>query len=124
MRKLDKGSPKESIDSFGEICISTKSQMTIEEMKKVIKYLWESVINNENGCYGGFYYKDLRPGSFTVSIQEVSGKHILQTAQEVCELSDNIIECFAMQDTNRVLDVYDTRKQEIEKNIKTVADCL
>ena len=124
MRKLDDESPKKANDSWGEIVVSTKQPMTINEMKSVIAYLWNSFMKNATGAYCGLRYRDLRPNSFTVSIEEVADKDLLLTAREVIALSDNIIECFAMQDMNRVFNTYNDRKQTIEKHIKTVADCL
>lgn len=124
MRKLDSETPKDANGSFGEVCVCTKQQMSIDEMKSVVAYLWNSVMQTATGCWDGFSYRDLRPNSFEVDIQEVSDKDLLQTAKDVIAFSDNIIECFAMQDMNRVFNVYDDRKREIERNIKTVADCL
>lgn len=124
MRKLDSETPKEANDSFGEIVVCTKHRMSISEMKGVVSYLWNSIIKSSTGCWDGFYYKDLRPNSFEVSFEEVDDKDLLETAREVINLSDNILECFAMQDMNRVFNTYNERKKEIEKYITTVADCL
>lgn len=124
MRKLDSESPKKANESFGEIVVCTKTRMSISEIKEIVKYLWHSVIDKATGCWDGFYYKDLRPNSFEVSIAEVDDKDLLQTARDIISLSDNIIECFAMQDMNRIFNVYDERAREIERSIKTIADCL
>ena len=124
MRKLDSETPKKANESWGEIVICTKRRLSISEMKEIISYLWKSVMKVSTGCWDGFYYKDLRPNSFDVSIEEVDDKNLLETAREIIALSDNIIECFAMQDMNRVFNTYNERKQEIERNIKTIADCL
>ena len=124
MRKLDSESPKKTNDSWGEIVVSTKHQMSISEMKSVIAYLWTSVMKQSTRCWNGFSYRDLRPNSFEVSIEEVNDEDLLQTAKDVIALSDNIIECFAVQDITRVFNAYNDRKREIERNIKTIADCL
>lgn len=124
MRKLDSESAKKANDSWGEIVVSTKHKMSISEMKSVVAYLWKSIMKNATGCWDGFSYRDLRPNSFEVSIEEVDDKDLLQTTKDVIALSDNIIECFAMQDINRVFNTYNERKREIERNIKTIADCL
>lgn len=124
MKKLDNESPKKANDSFGELCVSTKRKMSIDEMKQIVKYLWENEMSKSIGSYNGFRYKDLRPDSFEVSVEEVEEGDICQTSIDICNLSDNIIEFFAMQDINRIFNKWDDRKREIEKNIKTVADCL
>lgn len=124
MRKLDSETPKKANDSFGEIVVCTKHRMSIDEMKSVVSYLWNSVIKDATGCWDGFAYKNLRPDSFKVSFEEVDDENLLETAKEVINLSDNIVECFAMQDMNRVFNTYNERKKEIEKHITTVADCL
>lgn len=124
MRKLDSETPKKANDSYGEIVVCTKHRMPISEMKSVVRYLWNSVMKSATGCWDGFYYRDLRPNSFEVSFEEVDDKDLLETAKEVINLSDNILECFAMQDMNRVFNTYNERKREIEKYITTVADCL
>lgn len=124
MRKLDSESPEKANESYGEIVVCTKHRMSINEMKGVVSYLWNSVMRSATGCLDGFYYKDLRPNSFEVSFEEVNDKDLLETAREVINLSDNILECFAMQDMNRVFNTYNERKKEIEKYITTVADCL
>jgi len=124
MRKLDSEDPVKANGSWGEICVVTKKQMPITEMKDVIAYLWHSIMKQATGSYCGFEYKDLRPESFEVSIEEVFDKDLLATAKDVIAISDNILECFAMQDINRVFDTYNRRKDELEKSIKTIADCL
>lgn len=124
MRKLDSESPEKANESHGEIVVSSKQKLSISEMKEIIRYLWTSIMKNATGCWDGFYYKDLRPNSFEVSIEEVDDKDFLQTARDIIDLSDNIIECFAMQDMNRVFHTYNERKREIESDIKTIADCL
>lgn len=124
MRKLGSETPKKANESHGEIVVSSKQRLSISEMKEIIKYLWTSIMKRATGCWDGFYYKDLRPNSFEVSIEEVDDKDLLQTAREIINLSDNIIECFAMQDMNRVFNTYNERKKEIERNITTIADCL
>lgn len=124
MRKLDSETPKKANESHGEIVVCTKQPLSISEIKAIVKYLWHSVVDKATGCWDGFYYKDLRPNSFKVDIEEVSDKDLLKTARDIISMSDNIIECFAMQDMNRVFSVYDARKREIENNIKTIADCL
>lgn len=121
MRKLDNESIQKANDSWGEIVIASKAPLTIEEMKNIVKYLWTSVIEKATGCYNGFYYKDLRPESFSVSIAE---EEPLETAKQVEAISDNILACFSIQDMNRVMACYDKRSQYIENNIKTIADCL
>lgn len=124
MKKLDSESPKKANDSFGELCIVTKNQMTINEMKAVVKAIWDNTMKHAKGSINGFYYRELNPKSFTVSIQEVEKNELLETTKEILSLNDNIIDFFAMQDLNRVLCVYDKRAVEIERKIKTVADCL
>jgi len=124
MRKFDSEDPVKANDSFGEICVVTKRQMPIPEMKNVVSYLWRSTMKKSTGSYNGFQYRDLRPESFGVSIEEVFDEDLLATAKDVIALSDNILECFAMQDINRVFDTYNSRKKEIENSIKTIADCL
>lgn len=113
MRKLDSETPKKANDSHGEIVVCTKRRMSISEMKEIISYLWKSTMKDATGCWDGFYYKDLRPNSFEVSIEEVDDKDLLQTAREIINLSDNIIECFAMQDMNRVFNTYNERKGDL-----------
>ena len=124
MRKLDSETPKKANESHGEIVVCSKQPLSISEMKSIVKYLWHSVIDTATGCWDGFYYKDLRPNSFVVTFEEVSDRDLLQTARDIIGMSDNIIECFAMQDMNRIFNTYNDRKKEIESNIKTIADCL
>lgn len=124
MRKFDSEDPIKANDSFGEICVSTKVQMTVNEIKKIVAYLWSSTISQATGSYNGFMYRDLRPESFTVSVEEVWDKDLLQTAKDVIAMSDNIVECFAMQDINRVFNTYNSRKRLFETSMKTIADCL
>ena len=124
MRKLDSETPKKANESWGEIVVSSKRRLSISEMKEIIGYLWNSTMKDATGSWDGFSYRDLRPNSFEVSIEEVDDKDLLQTARDIIALSDNIIECFAMQDMNRVFDTYNERKREIQSNIKTIADCL
>ena len=124
MRKLDSETPEKANESWGEIVVCTKRRLSISEMKEIISYLWNSIMERATGSYMELRYRDLRPNSFEVSIEEVDDKNLLPTARDIIALSDNITECFAMQDMNRIFDVYDERKQEIERNIKTIADCL
>ena len=124
MGKLDKESPREANSSFGEICVSTKNPMEISEMKNIIKILWENTISRATGSINGFKYQDLKPSSFTVSIEEVYENHMCNITNTIINSSDNIIEFFCMQDMNRILNTYDNRKMEIEKHIKTIADCI
>lgn len=107
MGKLD--NDKEN-DSYGEIVVSSKNFLSLDEIKKIIKYLWESVINNAKGSYYGFDYKNLRPESFKISIQESEDNHICKRSVDIVNISENIIECFSMVDMNRIFDVYDSRK--------------
>lgn len=124
MGKLDKETPEEANYSFGEICVVTKNPMEISEMKNIIKILWANTMSHATGSINGFRYHDLKPSSFTVSIEEVTEKHRCNITNVVVNSSDNIIEFFSMQDMNRIFNTYDNRKMEIEKHIKTVADCL
>lgn len=125
MMRLDSLSPEEANESFEEICIVHTEQLTIEEMKEVVAYFWNRTISRATGWLNGLYYKDLRPNSFEVRIQEqIKENSVTKKRTELHNKNNKIIECFAMEDMNPILLYYNERQREIEKQIKTVADCL
>lgn len=108
----------------GKICISANEELTTQELKDIIKYLWESAYKEWTGSYNGFEYKKLESRSFKVKIERVKEKDICQTTIDVCKISNKIIECFAEQDGRNIFEIYDSWKSNIEKEIKTIEDCL
>lgn len=125
MMKLSSIPPKEANESFEEICIVHTEQLTIEEMKEIVAYFWNRTISRATGCLNGLWYKDLRPNSFEVRIQEqIEENAVIEKRTELHSKNNKIIECFAMEDMNPILLYYNERQREIESQIKTVADCL
>lgn len=111
-------------NKYNKICISVKEELTTQELKDIIKYLWESEYSKWTGSYNGFNYKRLEPRSFKVKIERVEEKDMCKTAIDVCKISNKIVECFAEQDGRNIFEVCDSWKSNIEKEIKTIEDCL
>lgn len=111
-------------NKYNKICISVNEELTTQELKDIIKYLWESEYSNWTGSYNGFDYKRIEPRSFKVKIEKVKEKNICETTMDVCKISNKIVECFAEQDGRNIFEVYDSWKSNIEKEIKTIEDCL
>lgn len=107
-----------------KICISAKEELTIDELKQIIKYLWESSFSRYTGSYRGFDYKNIKPNSFIVDIERVEEKYIIETSLSIPNISDKIIECYTECDNTNILTIDDKYKALYRKYIQTIADCL